>query len=94
MQSITYHLDASELDNRLIDSIKSLFKSGRVTVEVRTDEKEITNPDLLTSLENDQKPGVNYTVPPDDFVRLTDQFFQDESFDIVGAIRKYEAPKL
>lgn len=93
MQSVTYHLDASELDDRLIDSIKSLFKSGRVMVTVEPEEKEITNAELLSAIQSDQESIVQYIVPSDDFVRLSDQFFNDESFDIVGEIRKHEQPK-
>jgi hypothetical protein len=89
MQSITYHLDASELDNRLIDSIKSLFTSGWLTVEVHTDEREITNQALLHTLRSNDVTTQHYDIPAADFARIADAVTDDESFDAVTEIKKF-----
>lgn len=90
MQSITYHLDVSELDNRLIDSIKSMFKNGRLNVTVTTEEKEITSSKLLKTIEANQKADHHYAVPAEEFADLANQVSEDENFDAVSVIKKYK----
>lgn len=82
MQSVTYHLDAGELDDRLIDSIKSLFKSGRVTVTVETGEKEITNTDLLEKIRKNQSSAVSYVFEGDAFDKISNKLLNDEEVDL------------
>ena len=82
MQSVTYYLDASELDDRLIDSIKSLFKSGRVTVTVETGEEEITNTDLLRKIRKNQSSTVSYVFEGDAFDEISDKLLNDEEVNL------------
>lgn len=82
MQSVTYHLDASELDDRLIDSIKSLFKSGRVTVTVELGEKEITSTELLEKIKRNQASTVSYVFEGDSFDGISHKLLNDEEVDL------------
>ncbi|AQG79979.1 hypothetical protein [Spirosoma montaniterrae] len=82
MQSITYHLDASELDNRLIDSIKSLFKHGRVTVTVELDEKEISSDAILKKIQKNQSASVKYVFEGNEFDKVANQLLNDEAVDL------------
>ena len=82
MQSVTYHLDLSEVDNRLIDSIRSMFKNGRVTVTVEPEVKEITNPELLEKIEKGQASGISYVFEGDGFNEVSRQLLNDEQIDL------------
>ena len=90
MQSVTYQLDTSELDERFLNSIKALFGQGRVNVTITPEEKEITNSRLLSSLNTAQEATVAYDVSADDFQALADKVLDDESFDAVAAIRQFK----
>lgn len=82
MQSVTYRLDASELDERLIDSIKSLFKSGRVMVTVEPDEKEITNIELLEKIKKNQSSAISYVFEGDAFDEISRKLLEDRKVDL------------
>lgn len=91
MQSVIYHLDANELDNRLIDSIRSLFKSGRLTVEVHTDGTEMTSQALLSKIQQNGQSEQHCVIPALDFAQIASLVAEDDSFDAVAVIKDYKA---
>ena len=90
MDSVVFHLESQELDYAFFKNIKSLFKGQKLTITVTPEPKEITNPDLLAKLSRSEESDIEYTIPAQDFVTLTDRFFEDNDFDIIGAIKSYK----
>lgn len=81
MQSVTYHLEASELDNRLIDSIKSLFKSGRVTVTVEPDTTSLPTAALVEKVKRNETSNVTYVFEGNEFDEVAEKLLHDEPVD-------------
>jgi hypothetical protein len=90
MHSVTYQLETSELDERFIKSIKALFGEGRVKVTITPEEKEITNPVLLSSLSTVNETTTAYDISADEFQALADKVLTDESFDAIAAIKQFK----
>ncbi len=93
MDSAIFHLDSDELDKDFLKKIKSLFKNQKITLVVMP-QKKVNYDSKSGSIQNIKEPEFEYVVPGKDFEKLTDQFFEDETFDIAKAIRQYQSIRL
>lgn len=82
MQSVTYHLDTSELDNRLIDSIKSMFKNGRVTVTVEPDLTTMPMSELAEKIGRNKASNIAYVFEGDEFDEVAEKLLRDEPVNV------------
>lgn len=82
MQSVTYHIDTSELDNRLIDSIKSLFKSGRITVTVEPEPVALPTSELVQKIKRNESSKIAYLFEGDEFDEVAEKLFHDEPINL------------
>lgn len=91
MEILNYQVKASELDERFLLALKSLYKDAEITISVKRLIKVVeptqTLSEMVTERDSDQ---VEYSVPGADFSRLADRFLDDEEFDIAGEIENYK----
>jgi len=85
MDTVTFELAAEELDQRIVESIKTLFRGNKIVITVAPKTER-----LFDIVEANRKDKVSYHIPADVFVELTDRVFEDDTFDIMGEFRKYK----
>jgi len=90
MESVVFHLDTHEVDERLMQSIRTLFGERRITVTVTPEAKEVTNPSLLEKIEANERATVSYHFSADDFDTLVEEFAANESFDLKLAFEQHK----
>lgn len=87
METVTFELAAEELDQRIIESIKTLFRGNKIVITVASKTKRLSDIVEANSNDNDK---VSYRIPADVFVALTDRVFEDDTFDVMSEFRKYK----
>jgi hypothetical protein len=94
MESAVFHLKSEELDTRFIESVKAFFKNRHIKVTITTEEPQsVSDAELLEAVERGQKADFVYTIPSNEFDRITDRFLNDPNFDIISAIKGFKTTK-
>lgn len=79
---VTYHLTEAEFDQNVFEAIKKAFKNRLLKISVVAEE----NANATATKEH------NYAVsiPYDELTKITENFEEDDSFDIMGALEKFK----
>jgi hypothetical protein len=93
MEAAIFHLESSEVDDRLVQSIRSLFGDRRITVTVTPEAAEVTNPALLAKIAANEQATTSYHFSADDFGRLVEAFEADEAYDVKAAFEQHKTPQ-
>lgn len=91
MESAVFYLNSEELDAHFVTSVKSFFKNRHLKVTVTAaDTNGLADAELSQLIERSKRADFAFTVPSDDFDKLTDEFIENNDFDIVNAIKGYK----
>ena len=91
MEILNYQVKASELDERFLLALKSLYKDAEITISVKRLIKVVEPTQTLSEMVAERDSDrVEYSVPGAVFSRLADRFLDDEEFDIAGEIENYK----
>lgn len=94
MESVIFHLENEQaLNSEVVESIKRLFKGRRFTVTVTPEAKEITNPVLLQTLDENEKAGYAYRFSAEEFQQFADRVLTDEPVDVLHEIERHRVEK-
>jgi hypothetical protein len=81
MESVTYHLYAEEIDQKLHKSIKARFK-GRITLTITPDTAEKTRLGIEGIIDLEEKAGYTYKFSSEEFNQLAADFEKNPEMDI------------
>ena len=91
MELAVFYLNSEELDAHFVTSVKSFFKNRPLKVTVTAaDANSLADEELLKLIERGEKADFAFTIPSDEFDKLTDKFIENNDFDIVNAIKGYK----
>lgn len=93
MRSVMFDMPAEELDQRLLDSIKVLFKGKRLKIVVYEETPNESEKSLKEIIAENRNTGFSYQLSAEAFSGIADQFVAEENFDVLNAIEQYKAPR-
>ena len=93
MKSVMFNMPAEELDQRLLDSIKLLFKGKRLKIVVYEDVADEPKKSLREIIAENKKSPHVYQMSAESFSDIVNQFAAEEGFDVTGAIEQYKTPR-
>lgn len=88
-----FDMSAEELDQRLLESIKLLFKGKRLKIVVYEDTPDEPEKSLREIIAENKKSPHVYQMSAESFSEIADQFVAEESFDVVKAIEQYKTTR-
>ena len=90
MKSVMFNLPAEELDLRLLESIKLLFKGKQLKIIVSEDIPEAPEKSLHEIIAENKKSPYVYQLSAESFSGIADQFVAEEEFDVLAAFEKFK----
>jgi Mg/Co/Ni transporter MgtE len=94
MESLVYHINRSDLTASRWEEIRTAIsqdlRAERVKIVVEPEDKEITNPELLQKIEENNQATFAYVIPREELSTIIAQSESDESFDAIGAISHFK----
>ena len=93
MQTAIFQLPVDQLDARLLESLKILFKGQIVEITVKPSVQKRNGYELEERLSAVQEAKVTYEVPSNDWDALLNRATADETFDVIEAIRTYKVDR-
>ena len=79
---VTYHLSESEFDQNVYESIKKAFKNRLMKISIVAEE--------TTEISSTKAHHYAVSIPYDELSKIADAFEEDDSFDVMGELKKFK----